>query len=37
MKYLPELFGHLRWLDEVRAVDPAFCAGLAALQSSAFL
>lgn len=38
MKYLPELFeANARWAEEMRAVDPGFFAGLAALQSPAYL
>lgn len=38
MKYLPELFdANFRWAEEMRATDPGFFAGLAALQSPAYL
>jgi len=38
MKYLPELFAaNAQWADDMRAVDPGFFAGLAALQSPAYL
>ena len=38
MKYLQELFAaNARWAEEMRAADPDFFAGLAALQSPAYL
>ncbi len=38
MKYLPELFAaNARWAEEMRAADPHFFAGLANLQSPAYL
>ena len=38
MKYLPELFiANARWAEETRATDPNFFAGLAALQTPAYL
>ena len=38
MQYLPELFAaNARWSDDMRAVDPDFFAGLAALQSPSYL
>ncbi len=38
MKYLPELFiANARWAEETRAADPNFFAGLAALQTPAYL
>jgi carbonic anhydrase len=38
MKYLPELFdANARWAEEMRAADPDFFAGLAALQSPSYL
>lgn len=38
MKYLPELFAaNALWAEEMRAADPDFFAGLAALQSPAYL
>lgn len=38
MQYLPELFAaNARWSDDMRAVDPNFFAGLAALQSPSYL
>lgn len=38
MNYLPELFAaNARWAEEMRAADPDFFSGLAALQSPAYL
>jgi hypothetical protein len=38
MKYLPELFAaNARWAEDMRATDPEFFTGLAALQSPAYL
>ena len=38
MKYLPELFAaNARWAEEMRAADPNFFAGLAAIQKPAYL
>ncbi|MBL8932311.1 MAG: carbonate dehydratase [Kineosporiaceae bacterium] len=38
MRYLPELFAaNARWAEDVRAADPEFFTGLAALQSPAYL
>ncbi|MDS4029449.1 MAG: carbonic anhydrase, partial [Candidatus Contendobacter sp.] len=38
MKYLPELFAaNARWAEEMKATDPQFFAGLAAIQTPAYL
>ena len=38
MKYLPELFAaNARWAEEITAADPGFFAGLAAIQTPAYL
>jgi len=38
MKYLPELFAaNARWAEDMRAADPDFFTGLAAIQSPAYL
>ncbi len=38
MKYLPELFAaNARWAEEIKAADPQFFAGLAAIQTPAYL
>ena len=38
MKYLPELFAaNARWAEEMKAADPRFFAGLAAIQTPAYL
>ncbi len=38
MKYLPELFAaNARWAEVMKAADPQFFAGLAALQTPSYL